>query len=416
MSEALPFPAEARPNRDSRSIRRGELRVALFSGNYNNVVDGPARALNRLVGHLEGRGHRALVFAPTIKTPAFPPEGSLVSVPSVALPGSRREYRFSFGLPARARARLDAFRPNIIHVSAPDLLGVGAIRYAGARGIPVVASFHTRFDTYPRYYNAQWAEKYVLDYMRWFYSRCAQVYPPTQSMADELKAEGVGRDLRLWKRGVDAELFNPSRRDVAWRRELGFDDDDVVALFVGRVVLEKGIDMFADALRLAAAANPKIRALVVGEGPALAHFRAHAPGAVFTGYLEGEALARAYASADIFFNPSITETFGQVTLEAMASGLPCLCAAAPGSVSLVSEGVTGRISPTDEGAEGFARRLVALAANRSLRSRFGAAGRAQALRYDWTAILDGLIANYRDAIHSYAIAAPYGAAPAGSAA
>lgn len=384
------------------------LRVALFSGNYNNVVDGPARALNRLVAHLEKRGHEALVFAPTTKNPAFPPQGSLVSVPSMALPGSRSEYRLTFGLPRAAQERLDAFRPTLVHVSAPDLLGVGALRYAAARGIPAVASFHTRFDTYPRYYNARWAEKYVLDYMRWFYSRCAQVYPPTQSMADELKAAGIGRDLRLWTRGVDAELFTPSRRDFAWRRDLGFGADDVIVLFVGRVVLEKGVDMFAEALRLAAAANPRIKALVVGEGPARAHFEAQAPGAVFCGYLEGEALARAYASADIFFNPSITETFGQVTLEAMASGLPCLCAAAPGSLSLVKDEATGLISPPEDGAAGFAARIERLAADWPLRKRFGAAGRAQALKYDWTSILDSLIANYQDAIDAHGSAAAFG--------
>jgi glycosyltransferase involved in cell wall biosynthesis len=378
------------------------MRVALFSGNYNNVVDGPARALNRLVAHLETRGCDTLVFAPTIKSPAFAHNGTLISTPSVALPGSRREYRLTLGLPAKARARLDAFKPSIIHLSAPDPLGVGAIRYASTRNIPVVASFHTRFDKYPRYYNAQWAEKYVLHYLRWFYSRCAQVYPPTQSMADELKAAGIGRDLRLWARGVDAALFSPFKRDFAWRRKSGFAADDVVVLFVGRVVLEKGVDMFAQGWRLAKAANPKLRALIVGEGPARAHFEALLPEGVFCGHLEGDALARAYASADIFFNPSITETFGQVTLEAMASGLPCVCAAAPGSVSLVTDSATGFISRPEEGAGGFASRIGALAADWPLRKRLGLAGRNRALQCDWPAILDGLIDNYREAIEARA--------------
>lgn len=389
--DARPTPAAATP---------APLRVALFSGNYNYVMDGPARALNMLVGHLLRRGHQALVIAPTTRTPALAHKGDLVSAPSVPLPGSRSEYRFSLGMGETARRRLEAFAPTIVHVAAPDLLGRRALQWAQARAIPAVASFHTRFDTYPRYYGMAWLEPQVTAYMRRFYARCACVYAPSQSMADELAAEGIGRDVRLWARGVDRGIFSPTRRDLGWRRTMGLDDDAVVVAFVGRLVKEKGIDLFAEAVAGARRAAPKIRALIVGDGPERARFEALAPDAAFTGYLAGEDLGRAYASADIFFNPSVTETFGNVTLEAMACALPCVVAAASGSRSLVAHERSGLLVPPDAGADAFAAALTRLAQAPSERAAFGAAARARAEDFDWDAILDGLIAEYQSIVAS----------------
>lgn len=347
------------------------LRVALFTGNYNYVMDGPVRALNRLVAHIENSGHQALVFAPTTETPAFKHSGELFSIPSVALPGSRSEYRLGLGLSGGARRRLEEFAPTIIHVASPDWLGLSALNYARKNKIAAVASFHTRFDTYPRYYGLGWLEGGVTDYLRYFYSRCERVYAPSQSMVDELKRDRIGKDIRLWARGVDQLLFNPARRDMAWRRSVGVADDEIIVAFVGRVVLEKAIDVFAEAVSTASKTNPKIRALVVGEGPEKQRFADILPTGVFTGYLEGEALARAYASADIFFNPSVTETFGNVTLEAMASGVPGVCAAASGSRSLVEDGKTGLLIGDAKDAGAFARALVELSSDGDLRKKMG---------------------------------------------
>ncbi|MEE2690181.1 MAG: glycosyltransferase family 1 protein [Pseudomonadota bacterium] len=385
---------------DNASSTTAQLRVALFSGNYNYVMDGPVRALNKLVGHLLARGHEALVFAPTVAAPAFQHEGELVSIPSLALPGNRGEYRLGLGLRGEPLKRLEAFRPDLVHIAAPDITGFMALKWAEKRGVTPVASFHTRFDTYPRYYGAKWLEKHVTNYMRNFYSRCEHVYAPSRSMADELARDGIGKDIRLWTRGVDHAIFNAGRRDLAWRRAQGFDDDDVVVVFVGRVVLEKGIDVFAEAILAASKRNPKIKALVVGEGPERARFAERLPTGVFTGYAQGEELARNYASADIFFNPSITETFGNVTLEAMASGLPSVCAAASGSLSLVEDGVTGLLSPPEAGPGGYAEKLLILAENNGLRAAYAAEALKRANAYSWPVILDGLIGDYREAIAS----------------
>lgn len=372
------------------------LRVALFSGNYNYVVDGPVKALNRLVGHIEKRGDTALVLAPTAKTPAFNHSGELFSIPSVALPGARREYRLGLGLPASARRRLDAFKPTIVHIAAPDWLGLAALDYARARAIPAVASFHTRFDTYPRYYGLGALEPYVTRYLRYFYGRCARVYAPSASMVEELTRDRIGRDIRLWARGVDQALFNPRRRDLAFRRSLGLSDDAVVVAFVGRLVLEKGVDVFAGAVNAARKKNPRIRALIVGDGPARAHFESLLPDDPFTGHLDGDMLARAYACADLFLNPSVTETFGNVTLEAMASGLPAIAAAASGSRSLIADRVTGLLVADATSVDAFASALVALGDDAQLRAQMGQAALIAARAFDWEAILDGLIADYRD--------------------
>jgi len=379
------------------------LRVALFSGNYNYVMDGPVRALNKLIGHLNHRGHETLVFAPTIKEPAFQHEGKLISVPSIALPGSRSEYRIGLGIHGRLKKQLEEFAPTLIHLSAPDYIGHTALKYAQKNNIPAVASFHTRFDTYPRYYGATWLEKYLTAYMRRFYGGCEHVYPPSQSMVDELKADGIGKDIRIWTRGVESNLFNPARRDLIWRRENNIADTDVLVVFVGRVVLEKGIDVFADAVLKAAKKNTRIKALVVGDGPERARFEDKLPTAVFTGFQEGEGLARAYASADIFFNPSITETFGNVTLEAMASGLPSVCAKASGSLSLVEDRVTGLLSTGIAGADGYANCLIEMASDDGHRKTMGETARQRSLDFSWPSILDGLIENYREAIAGYQI-------------
>ncbi|GJL92333.1 glycosyltransferase family 4 protein [Hyphococcus sp.] len=376
-----------------------KLRVAVFSGNYNFVMDGPVRALNTLVAYLERQGHEVLVFAPTTSTPAFDHAGTLISIPSVPLPGRRSEYRLGLGLFGKARRELDAFHPDLVHIAAPDITGFGALNYARKFGIPAVASFHTRFDTYPRYYNMRWLEKYVTNYMRYFFNRCEHVYPPSHSMTEELRRDGIGRDIRQWTRGVDGELFNPARRDMNWRAQNGLDTDDVVVAFVGRLVLEKGIDLFVDAFRRAKVTAPKLKAMVVGDGPERESFAKLLPEGFFTGYLQGEDLARAYASADLFFNPSITETFGNVTLEAMASGLPSVGAAAAGSKSLIEDGVTGFVAKPC--AESFAEKVSLLASDDDLRQRFGRTAREHSARFSWDAVLAELVGHYYEALDNF---------------
>ena len=378
-------------------------RVALFSGNYNYLRDGANRALNRLVDYLERQGVAVRVYSPTGDVPAFEHAGDLVSVPSFSIP-RRREYRFAWGLPKSVRDDLAAFRPNLFHLSAPDLLGYKALKLAKSWGVPVVASVHTRFETYLRYYGLAWAEKYATRYLRSFYNQCEQIYPPTDSMAQVLRAERMCGDIRIWGRGIDAALFHPSKRDEAWRASHDLAPNDVAIAFVGRLVLEKGLDVFADAIDLLKARGVAHKVIVIGDGPERAWFQGRLPDAVFTGFLGDAALARAYASSDIFFNPSQTETFGNVTLEAMAAGLPPVCARATGSMSLVNHGVSGFLA--DGAAEEYAGYLAYLASNAQMRAAFATVGRERALLHNWDNILQGVLLNYCDVLGAEAASSP----------
>jgi glycosyltransferase involved in cell wall biosynthesis len=375
-------------------------RIALFSGNYNYVMDGPVRALNKLVGFLEEQGIEVLVFAPTADKPAFKHNGTLISVPSFALPG-RSEYRVAMGLPRSIRKILADFDPQLIHLAAPDLLGCGALKWARRNNVPAVASFHTRFDTYPRYYHMAWLERYVTAFMRRFYHRCEQVYVPSECMAHILREQNMAQDIRLWSRGVDNTVFTPARRDLEWRRSHGIQDDEVVITFVGRLVLEKGLDKFADTLDLLRKRAIPHKALIVGDGPERERFSKRLPDALFCGYLQGEDLGRAYASSDIFFNASITETFGNVTLEAMASGVPAVCANASGSASLVADGETGYlVEPGNVTA--FADRIGQLISDPDLRHGMAAASLEAARPFTWHAVLSKLLEQYEQAITHFA--------------
>ena len=361
-----------------------ELRIALFSGNYNYVRDGANQALNRLVGFLLRQGAQVRVYSPTVEHPAFAPTGDLVSVPSVPIPG-RPEYRLAFRLPASVRRDIAEFNPNIFHVAAPDIVAHRAVTLARKTGVPVISSVHTRFDTYLQYYNLKWLEPVARAIMRRYYRRCDAIIVPAESTAAIMRAQRMNRDISIWARGVDRAQFNPERRSLEWRRAQGIGDDEMVVCFLGRLVLEKGLDVFADAIDAARAMQVPLRVVAIGDGPARNYFEERLPDAVFTGQLTGEQLATALASTDVFLNPSITETFGNVTLEAMACGLPVMAASASGTNSLVKDGITGRLAEPGDN-EAMANELADYQRDPALRARHGAAGLEFAKTMDWDEI------------------------------
>jgi phosphatidylinositol alpha 1,6-mannosyltransferase len=284
-------------------------------------------------------------------------------------------------------------------VSSPDPLGYAGLRFAAKQGIPVVGSVHTRFETYLKYYALGWLERAARRYLTHFYNRCRHVYVPSDCMAKLLRSDGVASEVRTWSRGVDRGLFNPARRDMDWRRALGIADHEVVVAFVGRTVLEKGLVPFADTLDGLAAQGIAHRVLVVGDGPARQWLSDRLPNAIFTGFLTGEDLARAYASADVFFNPSCTEAFGNVTVEAMASGLPTVCAKASGSNSIVRDGRTGFLVDQSD-LPAFSRTLGALITKPDLRRQMAVAARDVSAVFDWETVLSAVYGHYFDALES----------------
>lgn len=370
-----------------------ELRIALFTGNYNYIKDGVALTLNRLVAYLEKKNIPVLVFAPVGKVAALDHAGELVSVPSFAVP-FRKEYRVATGLPKTARDQLRDFQPTLFHIAVPDFLGYQALKLAEEWKLPVVATFHTRYDTYLKFYGLGFLEKFAQRYFNNFFGRCQKVFPPSQSMLDELLKSGIKSPMEVFGRGVDGELFSPQRRSLAWRQGHGLADDECVVTFVSRLVKEKNTDLMIRCFHRMEKAGAKFRVLIVGDGPEEGTLKSNLPSAVFTGKLDAADLAMSYASSDIFFFPSESETFGNVTLEAMASGLPAIVADATGSRSIVENGVSGFVQDARNEA-GFDQHILRLIDDKNLRIAMGKAARQRALMFNWDSILAKLVASFK---------------------
>ena len=379
-----------------------DLRVALFSGNYNYVRDGANQALNRLVEYLLRQGSAVRIYSPKVDNPAFEPAGELVGLPNLPIPG-RGEYRLALALSPEVKKDLASFAPTIVHVASPDFAGHRAVSWARGQKLPVLASVHTRFETYPRYYGMALLEPVAEALLRRFYKRCSALVAPSESMAAVLREQGMNEDIGIWSRGVDRTIFSPERRSLALRREIGIGDDEVAIGFLGRLVMEKGLDVFSDTLAELRARRVPHRALVVGEGPARDWFAERMPEAVFLGFRRGEPLGQAVASMDMLLNPSVTETFGNVTLEAMACAVPVIAARATGSTSLVDDGVTGRLVEPGYIA-GFAGAVESYIGDPRLRAAHGEAGERRSRDYSWDAVNGTIAETYLRLVTQHAAA------------
>jgi glycosyltransferase involved in cell wall biosynthesis len=375
------------------------VRIALFSGNYNYLREGANQALNQLVGYLERRGHEVRVYSPVTDTPAFESKGTLVPVPSIPLP-VRSEFRLGLGIPAAIRRDIERFAPDLIHVSTPDILCTRAETLAEKLNIPVVASLHTRFTSYFDYYGIGWLRPLAEAHLQRFYRRASCVLAPTPGLVEEMKHLRGDDHVALWSRGVDREFFKPSRRDPEWRRSHGWNSDDKVLLFFGRPVLEKGIDLYIDTVRILQNQGHQVRPLIVGAGPAADRLRA-LPGAVLTGHLDGPDLARAVASADIMIHPSLTEAFGNVVLEAMASGLAVVASDAPSSRALIDPGKTGLLCTPNSSAD-LAEAAARLIDDPAERLSIGNAAREASAAHSWDAASGAAEAAYHLTLQQFA--------------
>ncbi len=381
-------------------MQTNDLRIALFSGNYNYVRDGANQALNRLMDYMLRQGAKVRIYSPTTDTPAFEPVGDLVSLPSFAVP-KRPEYRVATGISDNVRADLEAFAPNIVHLSSPDFGSQAGLKWAHSHDIPVIASVHTRFETYLRYYGIGFAEPLMLAALRRFYRKCDALIVPTEGMAELLRGQGMNEDISIWSRGIDRTYHTPKARSLQWRREWGISDDDVVICFLGRLVMEKGLDIFVEVIAELKKRGVPHKVLVIGKGPAQDWFAARLPGAIFVGHQMGPDLSRAIASSEIFLNPSVTEAFGNVTLEAMANGLSVVAAEATGSSNIVIDGVTGYLVPPRT-VSTYADRLQAYCEDPVLRTAHAKAGLTESTKYDWDAINQTVAENYVRLVESHA--------------
>jgi glycosyltransferase involved in cell wall biosynthesis len=370
-----------------------ELRIALFSGNYNCVRDGANRALNRLVEYLIAHGAAVRVYSPTTSTPAFAPAGDLVSIPSFALP-KRPEYRVATGLTNAARKDIRNFAPTHFHLSAPDWLGTSALAFAKQLGVPVVISHHTQFEAYLRYYRLTLLAPWMRRRIRRFYQAADLVLVPNSLIANSFREMLPEEKVAVWGRGVDRGIFTPSARDAHWRQALGYAPEEPIILFLGRIVLEKGLEVFAGVIGELRARGHRVIPLVVGDGPAMSWFAQRLGEVRTTGHLEDVDLGRAVASADILINPSETEAFGNVNLEAMAAGLAIVSADVESAQALLAHERDALLVPPGD-VQAFAQAVERLIASPRERALLSQAALDESAKYSWDDILSQVAEAYQ---------------------
>jgi glycosyltransferase involved in cell wall biosynthesis len=369
------------------------LKVAFFTESLFPLVDGVSRTLAQLFGTLERRGVDFRIWSPFTPGPEVTWSGRVRRVPFIRFP-LYPDYRVSLPWGHGAGRELDEWRPDVVHVVSPTPMATWAQKWARRRGIPVVSSFHTHFVSYFGYYHVPWLEGAGWRMLRRFYERCDAVYVPSVSMMRELEAHDVARGrLQLWSRGIDLARFSPALRDPSLRAAAGADEETPIVLMVSRLVKEKDLADLVEMHRILVARGTAHRLVLVGDGPMRAELGAALPDAFFAGHQGGEALGRWYASGDVFVFPSTTETFGNVVLEAMASGLPAVVVDRGGPPDLVDHGVTGFIARHNDPAE-LAARVEALLRDTDLRARMGAAALASSAGRDWQAINGGVVVSF----------------------
>jgi phosphatidylinositol alpha 1,6-mannosyltransferase len=374
------------------------MKIAYFSESLLPHVDGVSRTLAQLFSFLERANVDFRVWSPFVPPSELSWADRVREVPYIRFP-PYPDYRLAVPLGHRISQRLDEYGPELLHVVSPTPVAVRAQKYAQRRRIPVVSSFHTHFVSYFRYYGIGGLEGLGWRLMRSFYARCEVVYAPSRGIIRELAEHGI-HNTELWSRGIDLARFSPRWRDPEVRARMGADDDTPVLLLVSRLVKEKNLADLVRADALLRQAGHRYRLVLVGDGPMRRELEKALPDACFAGHQSGEALARWYASGDVFVFPSTTETFGNVILEAQASGLPAVVVDRGGPPDLVREGETGLIARANDPAD-FAARVGTLLADPEARRRMGCHAREAAAAHDWSSINGRLLDSYRAVMERY---------------
>ncbi|MEX0775379.1 MAG: glycosyltransferase family 1 protein [Phycisphaeraceae bacterium] len=364
------------------------MRLALVTETYPPEINGVAMTLDRLARGLVSRGHEVQVIRPRQHDADIDSHSdglAQVVVPGIGLP---RYQGLHAGLPCKGRLIQlwggDA-RPTVVHVATEGPLGWSALRAANRLDLPVASSFHTNFHAYFRHYGAGLLKTAALAYMRHFHNRTRVTMTPSADQRDELMAAGF-HNVTVLSRGVDGRLFDPQRRSAELRRAWGAADDTPVVAYVGRIAPEKNIPLAVRAFQAMRQRNPALRFVLVGDGPARAELEKRHGDFLFAGMQRGEDLARHYASADILLFASVTETFGNVVTEGMASGL-CVVAYdyAAGRQHIIS-GTNGLLAPVDD-ADAFVQAALGAASDPQHARAIGQAARQTALTITWDAII-----------------------------
>jgi glycosyltransferase involved in cell wall biosynthesis len=302
----------------------GSGRVSIVTETFPPEINGVANTLNQLSTALARFGNRVQIVRPRqAEEKASNYNGfEVITAPGLPIPGYK-ELRFGIPIRKRLLKLWKEQRPDVIYIATEGPLGSSALQAAISLEIPVASGFHTRFDNYTRHYGIGWLEPLALAYLRRFHNRCQLTLVPTRALQDKLQRQGF-KNVSLIARGVDTELFSPERRDDTLRQEWGLRDNDLALIYVGRLAAEKNLKLAVETWLAIRQDRPGTRLILVGDGPMRGALQKDHPEIIFCGMHRGESLARHYASGDLFLFPSLSETFGNVVIEAMASGLPVL--------------------------------------------------------------------------------------------
>jgi glycosyltransferase involved in cell wall biosynthesis len=372
------------------------LRVAVVTETYPPEVNGVAMTLAYLVDGLQRRNHRIQLIRPRqhpTESPARNVHFEEVLSRGVPIP---RYQGLRIGLPAKqALFRLWSLkRPDVVHIATEGPLGWSALTAAVKLKLPVSTGFHTNFHSYSQHYGVGFLKKPIAAYLRKFHNKAQATLVPTEDLRRELATQGF-ENLRVVSRGVDTRLFSPARRSPQLRRDWGAAEGEPVALYVGRIAPEKNLKLVVDAFSSMRTRVARARLVMVGDGPERSALAARHPDIVFAGMRSGEDLAAHYASADIFLFPSLTETFGNVTLEAMASGLAVVAYGYAAAQQHLAHERSGLLVPFDDG-EAFVRLATALVADPGRAASLRVHARASAERIDWDNVFDDFETVLRD--------------------
>jgi len=367
---------------------RPQLRIAVVTETYPPEVNGVAMTVGRLVNGLQARNHQVQLIRPRQNADDQPHPTATLSEHlqrGIALP---RYEGLKMGLPAKSGlTRLwTRQRPDVVQIATEGPLGWSALAAANKLRLPVASDFHTNFHSYSSHYGFGLLRRAIVAHLRKFHNKSAVTLVPTEGIRRELLSYGY-ENLEIIGRGVDTALFHPGRRDTALRTRWGVTGGQTVVLYVGRLAPEKNLALVFRAFDAMRETDPLVRLVLVGDGPERAVWQGKRPDAIFCGTQIGEALAAHYASADVFLFPSLTETWGNVTIEAMASGLAVLAYDCAAAEEVIRHGENGlKAPPEDETA--FVDQAISLAQSQALQQRLGRAAAARAAQLSWEAIID----------------------------
>jgi glycosyltransferase involved in cell wall biosynthesis len=361
------------------------MRIAYVTEAYPPDINGVALTVQRTVNDLRRRGHVVEVIRPRqCGEPRGKANNEWLSS-GCALP-MYREVRFGWASPRLLAAHLEAMQAELVHVATPGPLGCLAVTAANRLGIPTSSDFRTHFDVYSRHYGLGWLEPAIGAYLRWFHNRTGCSFVPTQQARQALQSRGFDH-LCVVGRGVDLARFSPRQRDPALRASWSPAGAPIL-LHVGRLAAEKNVELALQAARRAPELVPGTRLIVVGDGPRRRALERAYPEAIFLGMQTGNQLAKIYASADAFLFPSLSDTFGNVVLEALASGLPVVAFDTAAPSEYVVDGINGRLVEPGN-SDAFVRAtcdLVQFGAERLAAARQSA--RLAVLGATWPSVLD----------------------------